>query len=211
MKVGDVIDKYRITRLLGEGGMGAVYAAENTVIGKAVAIKVLRPEHAGNRQVVERFLREARTAASVDHPGIVEVFDFGWAEDGAPYLVMALLKGESLAAHIDGARGPLPVERAVAITAEVLSVLGAVHDNGIVHRDLKPDNVFLARRGDGSQRVRVLDFGISKMRVEVATRLTQTGTVLGTPYYMSPEQAHGARTSTTARTSGPSASCSTRC
>jgi tRNA A-37 threonylcarbamoyl transferase component Bud32 len=194
--VGDTLDKYRITSLLGQGGMGAVYAAENTLIGKKVAVKVLHSSFSEHEEVLQRFLQEARNAAAVEHPGIVEIFDFGWAELRglrAPYLVMELLRGRSLADHLKGTDGRVELDFAVEVTLEVLSVLMSVHNKNIIHRDLKPENIFLCISRDGARRVKILDFGISKVKSDKGGGLTLTGTVLGTPYYMSPEQAHGVK------------------
>lgn len=173
--------------------MGAVYAAENTVIGKQVALKLLRADLVEHESVLQRFLQEARTAAAIDHPGIVEIFDFGWTSDREPYLVMELLKGTSLSEVLKANPGGLHLGYVVGVASQMLSILSAVHDRGIIHRDLKPDNVFLSRR-EGHEWVRILDFGISKMKTDDDTmRLTHTGTVLGTPFYMAPEQATGAK------------------
>jgi serine/threonine-protein kinase len=191
LDVGQVISgKYRIVRLVGEGGMGAVYEAEHTLLGKRVAIKVIAPEFAHDAQAVQRFYREAQAAARIGHENIVEVNDVAQTEDGQPYIVMELLHGKSLAAAILES-APLPVGRAVDITSQVLEALQAAHDAGIVHRDMKPDNVFLTRVAGRDDFVKLLDFGISKVRSAQGTKLTQTGSVLGTPQYMSPEQAQG--------------------
>lgn len=189
---GDLLGKYKLISLLGQGGMGAVFVAENTVIGKQVALKVLKSEFSEHESTLQRFLQEARTAASIDHPGIVEIFDFGWSEKREPYIVMELLKGRSLDSIIEQNPAGAPIDFTVDLFRQMLSVLVAVHEKGIIHRDLKPENIFLSKRGNGNEQVRILDFGISKMKSDETTvRLTQTGAVLGTPYYMSPEQANG--------------------
>jgi serine/threonine-protein kinase len=184
--------RYQILGLLGEGGMGSVYVAEHAALRRKVAIKRLHPELAGDSKSVARFEREARAAAALRHPNIVEVIDLGFAEDGAPFLVMEFLDGKSLAAALRR-EGRLPPKRACHIVSQTLSALGAVHREGIVHRDLKPDNVMLLRHDDKPDHVKVLDFGVSKMRTENEMDLTRTGVTLGTPFYMSPEQARGQR------------------
>ncbi|MBX7197552.1 MAG: protein kinase, partial [Sandaracinaceae bacterium] len=193
--VGRIIaGRYRVTGILGEGGMGAVYIAEHLLLGRKVAIKRLHPELTGDEKAVARFQREARAAAATGHEHIVEVLDLGYAEDGAPYLVMEYLRGVALA-QVLKQEGRLPLARAANIIGQVLAALAAVHQREIVHRDLKPDNVFLTRRGGVQDYVKVLDFGISKMKQDEGepTNLTRTGVTMGTPYYMSPEQARGMR------------------
>jgi serine/threonine-protein kinase len=184
--------RYRILRRLGEGGMGAVYEAEHTAIGRRVAIKVLHAHVARMPDAVKRFAREARAAAEIGHPNIVEVFDTG-THLGEPFLVMELLKGETLAERL--ARPEMvPCEEACGIIGYVLSALAAAHSKGIIHRDLKPENVFL-RAGEGEASVKLLDFGVSKFRRAGATleQTTQEGIPLGTPAYMAPEQWMGRR------------------
>lgn len=198
-------DKYRIDRLIGRGGMGAVYRAENTRIGKYVAIKILLKGYAKGSEGERRFLREARIAGSIGHPNICEVFDLGTLEDGAPYQVMELLEGGSLASRIK-LEGALPIDEVLDISEQVLSALAAAHGRGIVHRDLKPDNVFLhtpssgrhrghgAEAAGGATQAKLLDFGVSKSLLgENTLSLTQTGVIVGTPYYLAPEQARGDR------------------
>ncbi|MBI5501903.1 MAG: serine/threonine protein kinase [Deltaproteobacteria bacterium] len=191
--VGQVFeDRYRILRLIGEGGMGAVYEAEHVVVGRHVAIKVLHADMARDHQVVARFYNEARAAGSIGSEHIVEVLDFG--RHPAPYLVMELLTGRSLAALLE-ADGPLSPARASTVLLQVLDALGAAHAKEIVHRDLKPENIFVVTK-DGRESIKLVDFGISKLKNAdpiTGGHLTQTGTVLGTPYYMSPEQALGAK------------------
>ncbi|HJL28417.1 MAG TPA: protein kinase, partial [Polyangiaceae bacterium LLY-WYZ-15_(1-7)] len=194
--IGRVIaGRYEVIRLVGEGGMGAVYEAEHRTIGRRVALKRLHPELATDAHAVNRFQREARAAGGTGHEHVVDILDLGFAEDGAPYLVMELLAGESLAARLERER-QLPEERAARIAGQVLSALEAVHARRVIHRDLKPDNIFLTRRGRQRDYVKVLDFGVSKIgvpegRTEVG--LTRTGTMVGTPHYMSPEQARGVK------------------
>jgi serine/threonine protein kinase len=195
--VGHRLDKYRLTKRLGEGGMGAVYAAENTVIGKKVAIKVLHPSFTEHDEALQRFLLEAKMAATLDHPGVVEIYDFGTAKDEGhaefPFIVMELLRGRSLHEVLREQGPALDVDRCVDITADILSVLVAVHNSKIIHRDLKPENIFQSLRRDGSTTLKILDFGISKIKTDKGGGLTSSGVVLGTPYYMSPEQASGER------------------
>jgi serine/threonine-protein kinase len=181
--------KYRVERLLGRGGMGAVFAAQNTAIGKRVALKFLSAEAARDRDATRRFQREARAASLVESEHIVQVFDAGATDDGVPFLVMEQLTGEDLRARL--AREPLlPLATAAEIASQVLRALVRAHAAGIVHRDLKPDNVFLSTRDDGSLLVKIVDFGISKLdRGTLGERLTRRGSVLGSAYYMAPEQA----------------------
>ncbi|WP_236604406.1 serine/threonine-protein kinase [Sandaracinus amylolyticus] len=187
-----IAGKYRVIGLLGEGGMGAVYVAEHTLIGRKVAIKRLHPELAQDEKAVQRFQREARAAAATGHEHIVEILDLGFAEDNAPYLVMEYLRGQSLAALLRKEHRLEP-KRACDVVGQALAGLDAVHRQHIVHRDLKPDNVFLTRRANNADWVKILDFGISKVRREEGDGLdlTRTGVMMGTPFYMSPEQARG--------------------
>ena len=182
-------DKYRVDELLAVGGMGAVYVGTHTKLRKRVAIKVLNP-NLSTPPMIERFHREAITASQIGHEGIAQVTDLGTSVAGEPFLVMELLEGESLASRLK-ATGALPIEVACELACAILSPLGAAHRAGIIHRDLKPDNVFLVRQSRG-EMVKLLDFGISRATgLEGEFRLTTTGLVLGTPYYMSPEQARG--------------------
>lgn len=198
--IGQVVDgKYKVRAVLGEGGMGAVFEAEHTAIGRVVAMKVLHPAQAGKKVAVKRFHQEARAAGGIGHPNICEVFDFGMLGDGSPYLVMERLKGETLAARIAN-EGGLPFLDVVDTVMQVLSGLAAAHERGILHRDIKPENVFLAERAGYPAIAKLLDFGVSKIVPGAAvgewddeTDLTKTGMVMGTPYYMSPEQARGDR------------------
>jgi serine/threonine-protein kinase len=188
-----IAGRYRVERLLGSGGMGAVYRAEHVHMRKAVALKVLHREFLGVNEVVARFEREAIAAGRIEHPNVAPATDFGKLEDGSFYLVLEYIDGKSLRALIG--EGPLPWERAVAIARQVASALVAAHAAGIVHRDLKPDNVMLVPQADGSERVKVLDFGIARVTLtdapRDATHLTKVGAVMGTMAYMSPEQALG--------------------
>ncbi len=189
-----LVDRYQIVRRIGEGGMGAVYEARHTVIGKRVAVKVLLEKFLEKTELVARLLQEARLASSIGHENIVDVTDFGTTSDGRSFVVMEFLDGESLA-QLVMRDAPLPIERALRIARQVASALHAAHDKGIVHRDVKPENVYLVRRGE-LDFVKVVDFGVSKaVRTRddgiEGLRLTHTGMVLGTPLYMSPEQARG--------------------
>jgi serine/threonine-protein kinase len=190
--IGHVIGNYRIVRELGRGGMGMVYGAEHTQLGRPAALKMLLPQLSADPGIVQRFFNEARAASAIDHPGIVEVFDFGTHSDGRAYIVMELLKGESLEARLS--RSPMTPAEAGNIVAQVAGALAAAHARGIVHRDLKPDNIFLVPNElvAGGIQVKVLDFGIAKLAGEQGGGMkTQTGAVIGTPAYMSPEQCMG--------------------
>ena len=186
--------RWRVGNKLGEGGMGEVYAADPIGGGARVAIKVLRPEFVSDRDVLLRFLEEARTSMRLVHPNIVRVLEGAQAEDGSPYLVMELLEGVPLGAYTQNG-GRVPLAQAVPILQGILAGLAAAHAEGIVHRDLKPDNVLLTRDASGTFVVKVLDFGIAKV-MDAAGGMgsrTRTGVFLGTPAYMSPEQARSAR------------------
>ncbi|HEY5934417.1 MAG TPA: serine/threonine-protein kinase, partial [Kofleriaceae bacterium] len=190
--IGQVVGNYRISSELGRGGMGIVYVGEHVQLGRPVAIKMLLPQLSNDPGIVQRFFNEARAASAIDHPGIVEIIDFGYAQDGRAFLVMALLKGESLEARLQ--RGPLPPLEGASIVAQVVAALGAAHARGIVHRDLKPDNIFLAPNEmmPNGVQVKLLDFGIAKLAGDRGGEFkTQTGMLIGTPAYMSPEQCMG--------------------
>ena len=190
--VGRVLGgRYRVLSRLGEGGMGAVYLCEHAVLGRRYAVKVLRPTLADDPELVERFRNEAIAASRVGGENVVDVLDFGAEEDGALYYVMEALEGRSLGALI-AEDGPLEVPRALALLDQLCRALGAAHARGVVHRDVKPDNVFVERRGDGAERAKVIDFGISQLAPEAGKeRLTRVGEIIGTPEYMAPEQAAG--------------------
>ncbi len=195
LKIGDRIEgKYEIKRLLGEGGMGAVYEGENTLIHRRVAIKVLHSGVAAMEEAVKRFENEAQAAGRIGSDHIVEVLDLGRLESGDRYMVMEFLKGESLSARI-AARGRLSASEICNVGLQLLEGLSAAHEAGIIHRDLKPDNIFLIAKAKGkADFVKILDFGISKFNVLGKDfSMTRTGSVMGTPYYMSPEQARGAK------------------
>lgn len=189
--VGTTIDgRYRLTGHIASGGMGAVFRAEHVYMRKDLAVKVLRPDLTAASDIVERFRREAEIAASLEHDNIVRVTDFGRSPDGYLFLVMELLQGESL---FDRARrlGPLPAEEVVPILAQVCAGLDAAHRRGVVHRDLKPENVFLHRLAGGGTVAKILDFGIAKITDPTSASATHPGMVVGTPEYLSPEQALG--------------------
>ena len=193
-KLGMILqDRYRIIRQLGEGGMGAVYEGEHLLIKKRVAIKCLHAQYAQNPEVVARFHREALAATSIGHQNIIEVTDLGRFPDGSVFMVLEYLQGRDFARLIDD-EGPQPLGRVVRIVSQICDALIAAHAKEIVHRDLKPENVFLVRRGDDPDFVKLLDFGISKMKSsgdDPGANMTRTGMALGTPYYMAPEQAQG--------------------
>jgi eukaryotic-like serine/threonine-protein kinase len=188
-----MLGQYRVIGTLGRGGMGVVHAAEHALLGRRAAIKVLRSELSRDQDAVTRFFNEARAAAAIRHPGIVEVYDFGWTRDGAAFLVMEYLEGEALTRRSERARFRWPA--ALAIARQIAGALAAAHAMGIVHRDLKPDNVFLVPDPDvpGGERIKLLDFGIAKLAVASSTlhSVTRTGAVIGTPTYMAPEQCRG--------------------
>jgi serine/threonine-protein kinase len=193
-RVGTILaDKYRLDRILGMGGMGAVFDAENTWLARRVAIKVMHPDVSRDQALVERFLREARAAARVHHPNVVDVLDLGQDADGTLFIVQEFLPGTDLE-HLMRDRGPLPPREALEIIVPVMSALIAAHRSGVLHRDVKPANVLLANSPGGGVTPKLLDFGIAKMQEAVASKdLTQTGIALGTVHYFSPEQAAGAR------------------
>ena len=182
--------KYKILRVLGAGGMGSVYLAENIAIGRQVAIKVLHAKLGEDPSVRTRFRQEARTSALIGHPGIVDVLDLGETERGEAFIVMERLDGQTLGARLKQ-RGRLSVEEAVAVITEALDAIGAAHAKGIIHRDLKPDNLFLVWTPKWC--VKILDFGISKFLNSDDVRLTASNTLMGSVLYMPPEQARDAR------------------
>ncbi|MBI5538202.1 MAG: serine/threonine protein kinase [Deltaproteobacteria bacterium] len=187
-RVGEVLaDKYLLQRLLGVGGMGEVYLAENQHIQRTVAIKLLLPDFASDPQVVDRFLQEARAANIVRHPNVVDVLDIGQDRAGVPFIVQEYLEGQDLDAVMLELRGRIPLDAALDLLLPVIEAIGFAHTKGVVHRDLKPSNVFLARMGTKIVP-KVLDFGIAKVTKGTAARkVTVTGVAMGTPAYMSPE------------------------
>ncbi|MBU1242570.1 serine/threonine protein kinase [Myxococcota bacterium] len=205
-RMGTKVGSYLLLDVLGRGGMGKVYKAEHVFIGRAFAVKVLHPKFKDYREYVERFLFEARAAAKIQHPNIVQITDFGYTDDAIPFFVMEYMEGEELVELIDKA-SPLPVYRAVNILTQVASALAACHDEHIVHQDLKPENIFLVKKQgrrqlvhlqDDPQRpykleyeetydqVKILDFGVAHL-----ARIKTEDTIAGTPEYMAPEQARG--------------------
>ena len=185
--------KYRVCEIIGQGGMGTVYEAEHVVTGRRVAVKVLKADQLLKKESVSRFEHEGRVVAAIRHPNICQVFDVGRLEDGSPFMVMERLRGETLADRLER-DGTMPMQELCEVMVEALSALEAAHRQGVVHRDLKPDNIFVGERG-GRRAVKVLDFGIAKATglQDAAGSLTRTGMVMGTPYYMAPEQAMGER------------------
>ncbi len=189
-RLGTVLEgAYRITRLIGEGGMGAVYEAIQLRLNKRVAVKLMARQLTANQDALARFRREAEITSRLGHPHLVNVVDFGASEAGEPYLVMEFLEGEDLDQRL-GRRGSLPIDLAVHIAKQTASALAAAHAQGIVHRDLKPANIFLLNVPGELEFVKVLDFGISKVKA-AGVKLTKAAVALGTPNYMSPEQASG--------------------
>jgi tRNA A-37 threonylcarbamoyl transferase component Bud32 len=187
---GTVIgEKYRLVRLLGEGGMGQVFEAHHTVIGRRFAIKFLHPFLAGNEEITARFRNEAQAAGKLENENIAAAVDFGSAPGGTLYLVMEFLEGDDLA-RLLSKEGALPVVRTVNLLIQACRGLAAAHDRGIIHRDLKPENLFVVPRADG-ELLKILDFGIAKLRGNAS--VTRSGTTMGTPCYMSLEQARGAK------------------
>jgi len=189
-RIGSVVGKLVIVRLLGKGGMGAVYEGRHSQLTRRFAVKFLLPEFATHREVLGRFESEAKAAGGLEHPNLVAVTDAGRSTDGAPYLVMEFLQGEDCSQLLRRV-GPLPVMRAADLVLQACRGLAVAHKAGIVHRDLKPENLFVTDAGDGTDRVKVLDFGIAQIRSPDRGRVTRTGATLGTAHYMSPEQARG--------------------
>ncbi|RKH21085.1 PEGA domain-containing protein [Corallococcus praedator] len=190
---GTVLGNYQLERLLGEGSMGRVFQARHVRLGRQVALKVLRPEHARDSSFVQRFFQEARTVNQINHEHIVEVFDFvDDSPHGHVYCVMELLRGQNLGALLK--EEGLTLARVQRMAVQVCAALGAAHQVGVVHRDIKPDNLFISQRSGQSDFVKVLDFGVAKlMTTQTGVSLTGTldGTIIGTPAYMAPEQAAG--------------------
>ncbi len=180
--------RYSVLEKIGEGGMGIVYRGRHDVVGRDVAIKFLAAELAFDQVNRTRFLREAKAANRIQHEHIIEITDFGETEDGLVYLVMEFLDGRPLSHAIE--QGPMPLPRAIPIAMQIAGALARAHELDVIHRDVKPDNIYLLSRDDGSDFVKVLDFGLAHMKGEL--RLTASGTVFGTPEYMAPEQARGA-------------------
>ncbi len=187
-RLGSILaDRYRVVRLIGQGGMGRVYEAQHVTVSRRFAVKVMEPAYAAHPDSLRRFENEAKLAGSLEHPNLVAVTDFGRAGDGLPYLVMEFLEGQDCG-RLMRDLGALPVARAASIACQACRGLAVVHRAGAVHRDLKPENLFLTAAGDGSDLVKVLDFGIAKILPDEAPSLTGSA-ILGTCYYMAPEQA----------------------
>jgi serine/threonine-protein kinase len=191
--IGRSIGNYKIVRVLGEGGMGTVYLAEHPMIGKRVAVKMLRPDLGTDPGLVSRFFQEAKAVNEIRHPNIVDISDFGHTEDGIVYFVMELMEGQSLRDRLS-ASGPMPIDVAVTFARQVIDALAAAHRVGIIHRDLKPDNIFLVADAQvpGGFRSKLFDFGVAKLlgdKQQQVGHKTIDGAVVGTPFYMSPEQA----------------------
>jgi tRNA A-37 threonylcarbamoyl transferase component Bud32 len=186
------IGQYRILRKIGAGGMGLVFLGEHMLLGRRAAIKTLLPTMAANHETVERFFNEARATSAISDPGVIQIFDFGYHVDGTAYIVMELLEGEALSERI-ARLGRLPLGDALRIARQIAGSLAAAHAHGVVHRDLKPDNIFLVSDAEaqGGERTKILDFGICKVGARTPM-LTESGTMIGTPVYMSPEQCRGA-------------------
>jgi len=192
------VGPYKLIRLIGKGGMGAVYEAVQEPIERRVAVKILHGRYAQEPEIATRFFNEARAVNIVDHPGIVQISDYGQLPTGVAYLVMEFLKGETLGERIKRAAGRMPVPEVVRLARQIAAALAAAHEKGVIHRDLKPDNVMLVPDPDpespGRIRVKLLDFGIAKVAAEVSQNAANTAAdvVMGTPKYMSPEQCRGA-------------------
>ncbi len=185
-----VAERYHILKKLGEGGMGTVYLAEHVKMGRKAALKVMNPGMNSDPDAIARFNREAANASRLNHPNVCGIYDFGETPDGLIYLAMEFIEGESLTSLIEK-NGYLAAPRAASIIHQAADALGVAHDYGIVHRDLKPDNIMIAKGRDGSDQVKVVDFGIAKASSSDAQKVTKTGLVVGTPEYMSPEQLAG--------------------
>ena len=189
--IGRTIDgRYLIEGVLGEGGMGLVYRATHAVLNKPLAVKVLRPDVSKDEEIITRFRQEAQSASAIGNEHIINISDFGTLSDGSTYFVMEFLDGVDLTTAIEQKTPTMTTGRAVHVARQLCHALGAAHDAGIVHRDLKPDNIYLIRRGQDHDFVKVLDFGIAKVG-SGTRRLTKAGQVFGTPHYMSPEQCGG--------------------
>ncbi|WP_428261388.1 serine/threonine-protein kinase [Haliangium sp.] len=191
----NLIGNYRVIKELGAGGMGAVYLAQHSLLGRKAAVKVLLPEMSRNDEIVRRFFNEAKAATAIKHPGIVQIYDFGHREDGSAYIAMEFLEGEGLDRRIKTA-GALPVQQALRFTGQIASALSAAHHAGIFHRDLKPANLFLVpdQQVAGGERIKILDFGIAKVFQpgDPGAAQTQAGSIMGSPAYMAPEQCQSA-------------------
>ena len=189
--VGSIIaDRYHVIKKLGEGGMGQVYLAEHVKMGRKSAVKVMNPGMVQDADAISRFNREASNAARINHQHVAGIYDFGETAEGLIYLAMEYVEGEPLTDLVKRS-GALPPARAAELTRQTGEALAVAHDMGIVHRDLKPDNIMITRNRDGSDCVKVVDFGIAKAANVDAQKVTRTGLIVGTPEYMSPEQLAG--------------------
>ncbi|MBX7196100.1 MAG: serine/threonine protein kinase, partial [Sandaracinaceae bacterium] len=182
--------RYHVTRKIAEGGMGAVYEADDAVRSRRVAVKALHAYLANDAEIEARFRREAHAIGAIAHPNVIEVYDSGTLPDGRHYLVLELLTGRDLSRALREL-GPMSVGRVARILAEIADGLAVAHDKGIIHRDLKPENVFLLDETEGKERIKVMDFGVARYAGAPVDARTRTGTTVGTPYYMAPEQAQG--------------------
>ncbi|MCA9587819.1 MAG: serine/threonine protein kinase, partial [Myxococcales bacterium] len=187
-RLGSVVGgKYRLDAELGRGGMGAVYLGHHERVAKDFAVKILHPDLAKNKEASARFFKEAQAAGRIGHPAILEVYDVGELDDGAPYMVMELLHGMALSTALR--RGRFEIDQAIWVALAVLEALDAAHRAGVIHRDVKPQNIFLTKDADDVRAVKLLDFGIAKFQTSDASALTHTGKIIGSPLYMAPEQA----------------------
>jgi tRNA A-37 threonylcarbamoyl transferase component Bud32 len=182
-----IAGRYLIEEVIGEGGMATVYRAKHKLVDRPCAVKVMNPAMASDTTVRERFRREAKAAQSLAHPNVIEIFDQGETGDAVPYIVMELLAGKTLADRI--LKGPLDMVQGVPIMIQMTRGIARAHDLGVVHRDLKPENIFICSRADGSDLVKILDFGIARSRSD--SRLTNAGELFGTPQYLAPERITG--------------------
>jgi len=187
-----VVLNYQLVRKLGEGGFGSVYLAEQKQLDRKAAIKILHPEFSRNKEVVERFFREAKAMSAIGHDSIIGVQNIGRLDTGEPFYVMEYLDGVALSDHIERI-GPLPPGSVLEIFEPIADALGAAHDKGIVHRDLKPQNIVLSEQGGRVRDVKLLDFGIAKLVGDSDAVITRTGFPMGTPMYMAPEQARDSK------------------
>jgi serine/threonine-protein kinase len=179
-----IAGQYVLEERIGEGGMAVVYRARHKLVDRPCAIKVMNHAFASDESTRERFRREAKSAQSLAHPNVIEIFDQGDTDDGTPFIVMELLEGCTLSVLVD--RGPMDLLRAIPLMVQIARGMARAHDLGVVHRDLKPDNIFICRRADGYDLVKILDFGIARSRTD--SRLTTAGQIFGTPEYMAPER-----------------------
>jgi eukaryotic-like serine/threonine-protein kinase len=189
LPAGFVVGEYRLDAVVGRGGMGVVYSATQPVIEKRVAIKILNAQYSADPALVRRFTDEARAVNRIRHPNIIDIFSFGQLGDGRHYFVMEYLEGATLGARLE--KGTLSLEEAPVFLAQICDALDAAHAENIVHRDLKPENIWIVTPRRGRPFVKLLDFGIAKLVAAADQSSTQTGAVMGTPHYMSPEQCHG--------------------